>query len=687
MISLKPALLAALAALSAPCLAIDLRVRSTGGNKTTDIMYGLMHEDINNSGDGGIYAELISNRAFQGSAKFPSNLDGWSPVGGAVLSLQKLAQPLSSALPYSVNVAASTNANSAKIGLANGGYWGIDVKVQKYTGTFHVKGEYDGDFEVSLRSAITGEVFGRKTVSGGSVAGEWTEKEFELVPEKNAPSSNNTFVIEWDAEGVKSGSLDLNLISLFPPTFKGRKNGLRIDLAEALVDLKPTFLRFPGGNMLEGNTLDTYWKWNETLGPLKNRPGMAGVWEYQQTLGLGLSEYMNWADDMNLEPIVGVFAGLALDGNFVPEAEFDWVIQYALDEIEFLTGDANTTQWGAVRASLGYPKPWTVNYVEIGNEDWLAGRPAGFDSYKAYRFPRLMKAFNDKYPHIQIIASPSVFDGMTIPKGAAGDYHPYLTPDEFVQRFGRFDALTRDNLTLIGEAASTHPNGGIAWDGNLMPFPWWGGSVAEAIFLISAERNGDKIIGATYAPGLRNMNRWQWSMTQIQHAADPALTTLSTSYHVWRLIASHIIRTTLPVSAPSGAPNFNPLYYVAGSSAENTGVFKAAVYNSTSPVPVSLRFEGIEKEGAVANLTVLTGPSEPYGYNDPFTRADVVKHETRLLKAGKGGEFKFELPGLSVAVLETADKIKVEVPVGKGKGKGKGDAKGKGKGKGKARRA
>ncbi|KAK4458635.1 alpha-L-arabinofuranosidase A [Cladorrhinum samala] len=659
-------LLLALPAVSA----INLSVSSTGGNITTPIAYGLMHEDINNSGDGGIYAELIANRAFQGSEKFPSNLDHWTPLDdNSKLTLRKLAdnQALSSALPYSVNVVSSSSSSGSsnknkkdkKVGIVNDGYWGIDVRPQRYTGSFWVKGGYKGEYEVSLRSKITGEIFGKTKIKGDKKEG-WREKEFEIWPEKKAANTNNTFVVSWDAEGVKDKEkgLDLNLISLFPPTWKGRKNGLRVDLMKALEGLHGTFLRFPGGNMLEGNTLDTFWKWNETIGPLKDRPGMAGVWEYQQTLGLGLIEYMLWAEDLNLEPIVGVYAGLALDGNFVAESDMGWVVQYALDEIEFLTGDAKTTPWGKVRAELGYPKPWKVKYVEIGNEDWLAGRPAGFESYKKYRFPILKEAFNKKYPDIQIIASPSVFDGMEIPKGAAGDYHPYLTPDEFVTKFDRFDALTRDNLTLIGEASSVHPNGGIGWDGSLMPFPWWAGSVAEAIFLISAERNGDKIIGATYAPGLRNMNRWQWSMTQIQHAADPGLTTLSTSYHVWALLAKHIIRRTLPVTAPPGAPNFNPLYYVAGASEKGTRIFKASVYNSTEPVPVSLQFEGVPK-GAKASLTVLTGPSDQYAYNDPFTRVNVVKEDTKVVRAGEKGTFTFSLPALSVAVLETEDRYRL----------------------------
>lgn len=241
--------------------------------------------------------------------------------------------------------------------------------------------------------------------------------------------------------------------------------------------------------------------------------------------------------------VVAVWSGLALDGAFVPKSEIHKVVQYALDEIEFLTGDAST-KWGAVRASLGHKKPWKVKWVEIGNEDWLAGRPAGFDSYKEYRFQAFLDAFTKKHPDIQIIASPSVFDNMTIPAPAAGDVHPYWTPDEFAGKgFGYFDQLTKNNLTLIGEAASVHPNGGSKWEGNLMPLPWWGGSVAEAIFLIGAERNGDRIIGACYAPGFRSLDRWQWAMTLMQHAADPALTTKSTSWHVWK-VSRHSLTST-----------------------------------------------------------------------------------------------------------------------------------------------
>lgn len=639
---------------------VDLVVRPNGGNVSSPIMYGLMHEDINNSGDGGIYAELIRNRAFQSGdeSRYPVTLDGWSSVNGAKLTLKKLSKPLSSALPYSMNVAVPSS-STKKVGFANDGYWGMDVKIQKYTGSFYVKGAYKGKtFTASLQSALTGEVFGTTEVPVKKAGNDWVKYDFNLTPVKAAPSSNNTFAITFDAAGVKSGSLDFNLISLFPPTYKNRSNGLRVDIMEALAALKPKFLRFPGGNMLEGNTLPTWWKWNETIGDLRNRPGQSGVWGYPLTAGLGLVEYMQWCEDLNLEPILAVWGGLALDGGELPKSRIDEAVQSALDELEFLTGDAST-HWGGIRASiLGHKRPWKIRYVEIGNEDWLAGGATGFENYKKYRFPAFFKAFQEKYPEIQLIASPSVFDGMTIPKPAAGDYHPYLTPDNMVLSFNKFDALTRDNLTLIGEAASTHPNGGIGWDGNLMPFPWWGGSVGEAIFLLGLERNGDKVIGTTYAPGLRNLNRWQWSMTQIQHAADPALTTLSTSYHVWKLLGTTAITKTLPITAKTGG--IGPLYYVAGETESGTSVFKAAVYNSTEPVAVSVQFAGLAgkvkqpaKKAATATLTVLTGPANPYEYNDPWKHNNVVKETKTKLTAKQGGTFSFTLPQLSVAVLET----------------------------------
>ncbi|KAI0529778.1 alpha-N-arabinofuranosidase A [Xylaria digitata] len=631
--------------------AVGIHVDSKGGNVTGGFHYGLLHEDIDNSGDGGLYAELIRNRAFQSSERYASSLAGWFPVDGTHLSLNTLEEPLSEALSTSLKVVPASASGQA--GFFNDGYWGIDVKVQEYRGSFWVRGDYSGHFTASLQSNITGEQFGFTRVESKSRADEWVEHDFTLTPSKNAPSSNNTFAITFEAENLKSESLDFNLISLFPPTYKGRKNGLRLDLVEALEGFHPTLFRIPGGNMLEGNRNTSYWDWKDSIGPLKDRPGFSGVWGYQQTHGLGLLEYLEFAEDMGMELVLAVYAGLSLNGDVTPEDQLQQFIDDALDEIEFIRGPPDS-KWGAVRAQLGHPEPWKLKYVEIGNEDWLAGAPKGWETYKDYRFPLFLEAVNKAYPDIQVIASGSVYDGHDIPSPGAGDYHLYTTPDTWVAEFGKFDAVKTPHI--IGEMASTFPNGGTGWgSGVLRPFPWWQGAVGEGVALIGYERNADRIIGAIYAPILRNMNRWQWSITMLQFAADPAMTTRSTSWYVWELMAAHPITETLPATT-----DFGPLYYVAGKNEKSQGhVFKAAVYNSTNgaDVPVKLAFDGVAA-GTTAELTVLTGPEDPYGTNDPFTGVNIVKTTKTTVKSDKNGTFSFSLPNLSVAVLDTKGRRK-----------------------------
>ena len=229
--------------------AINLKVSATGGNVTSPLMYGLMFEDINHSGDGGVYAELIDNRAFQGSTEHPSTLNHWNPIGDAVLTLQNTSVPLSTALPTSVNIAPAVNSTKrGQIGIWNTGYWGIDVKPQKYTGSFWALGTYKGSFTVKLQSNLTSQVFASVDVPSAAQAGKWVEHKYTIQPWTAAPNSNNTFVLEFDAAGVGSEGLNLNLISLFPPTYNNRPNGNRADLMSAMKALNPSFLRMPGGN-------------------------------------------------------------------------------------------------------------------------------------------------------------------------------------------------------------------------------------------------------------------------------------------------------------------------------------------------------------------------------------------------------------------------------------------------------
>ena len=570
----------------------------------------------------------------------PSNLTGWFSVGGTGLSLQNLTKPVSSALPTSMRV--STNGSSnGQIGFGNTGYWGIEVKKQDYQGSFYVKGSINGSFTASLQSALTNETFGSVQIPSRS-SNDWTQYNYTLCPERDAPNSNNTLIITFDASCATDGYLDFNLISLFPPTYKNTPNGNRPELMEALAGLKPTFLRLPGGNNLEGNDPPYFWKWNQTIGPLVDRPGYPGTWNYENTDGLGLIEYMHWCRDLGMEPILAVWDGFYLEGPAINQSHLQPYIDFALNELEFLMGDKNTT-YGAQRAALGYDA-FEINWVEVGNEDNLGG---GAASYSAYRFRLFNDAILAKYPHMNIIASTVVID--PFPGNASGDYHQYSRPDHFVGQFNFFDNFTSEHKTLIGEYATVQPNNGtdgagVDFDIPRSLFPFWIGTVAEAVFLLGAERNADKIIGAAYAPLLQNLNSYQWAPDLISFTADTSQTILSTSYHMLALMGgTHITETR---EAPG---TFGPAYWVTGKT-ESGYAMKAAVYNATEDVPMTITFPEVGA-GTKATLTVLTADS-PDAYNGLGT-PNVVQTTTTEVTSSGAGSFSFSLPNLSIAVLET----------------------------------
>ncbi|KAH8648281.1 putative alpha-N-arabinofuranosidase A [Tricladium varicosporioides] len=633
--------------------AVNLKVSGTGGNASSPLMYGLMFEDINHSGDGGIYAELIQNRAFQGSREYPSTLSPWEPIGGAVLTLQNTTIPLSSALPASVNVA-SGSARKGAIGLVNPGWWGIDVKPQKYIGSFWAFGTYKGKFTVKLQSNLTSDVFATASVPSSCQAGKWVEHKFELHPSVAAPNSNNTFSLEFEAG---AGDVNFNLISLFPPTYKNRPNGLRPELMSALKALNPSFLRIPGGNNIEGDVYHYPWRWNETIGPLVNRPGRPGTWGYSNTDGLGLVEYLDWCTDLDVTPVLAVWGGMYL-GNEVghilsAEALVPWV-EDTLNELEFILGPTTST-YGALRASLGYPNPWPLKYVEIGNEDNLYTN--GSSTYAAYRFKMFYDAISKAYPSLHVMSSTGDYTAI----GGSGetatltDYHTYSRPDLLVQNFGHFDHASREYKTLIGEYACVQENlkgviTGVNWDLPKFPWPLWVGAVSEAIWSLGAEKNGDAVIGMSYAPGFQNLNSYEWTPDLISFTADPSQTVLSTSYAVIELFSNNRHNTTVPVTSDSA---YGPAYWVAGVSDPGVYTFKAAIYNATENVPFNLQFEGVG-QGERAVLTVLNAPDglSAATLEDGKVKNPVTKKVTELT-AGTDGSFTFELENYAVAVLTT----------------------------------
>ena len=305
-----------------------------------------------------------------------------------------------------------------EVGFKNDGWLGIHVSPQVYNASFYA--QTNGfrwnatltHFNVTLRDNATDEVFVQSTIplSSGNMPVPWMYRNYsaQLTSNVTANSTNNAFAITMDAEEARGQTFYFDLISLFPETYKNRPNGLRKDLAEKLEAGAFRFLRFPGGNNLEGYSIARRWKWWETIGPLKDRPGRPGDWTYYNTDGLGLLDYMYWCEDMNLVPILAVYAGFSLDianwnsGNSTDRNELPLemmgpVLQEALDELEFLTGD-QSTYWGRRRAECGREEPFEVPFVEIGNEDFFS-----HDYPKRATF--MYEGLRGRYPNVTYVYS------------------------------------------------------------------------------------------------------------------------------------------------------------------------------------------------------------------------------------------------------------------------------------------
>ena len=377
-----------------PTITIDA---GSPAGKVSPLFYGLMTEEINHSYDGGLYAELVRNRAFLDDGKTPAH---WSVVqadGAAATIALDTTEPLNATIPTSLRLDVTQASSGHIAGAANEGYWGIPVKPDtRYRASFYAKAApgFEGPIEVSIQSTDGRTVYAAAKVSGLT----WTWKQYEttLQTHGGTPTAATRFVVAVD----RPGKVWISLLSLFPPTFKNQPNGFRPDIMQMMVDMKPKFLRFPGGNYLEGDQIGDRFEWKKTVGSLADRPGHTAPWGYRSTDGLGLHEFLLWCEDMGAEPLLAVYAGYSLKGVHVnPGTDLDPYVQDALDEIEYVTGAA-TSHWGALRAKAGHPEPFKMTHVEVGNEDW-------FDKSGSYdqRFAQFNAAIKAKYPQLKVIST------------------------------------------------------------------------------------------------------------------------------------------------------------------------------------------------------------------------------------------------------------------------------------------
>ena len=528
-------------------------------------LYGIFMEEISHAFDGGIYAELIQNRSFEEGVlppgmklvkkddgtlkmeleKLPPGVPkekwdmpwpwsmgcGWDPKreligwslrheGGATGTMKTTAaNPMNKASSRSLEMNVSAVGNG-RVELVNSGYWGINVTAgTDYQLKFHLRpGNFEGTVRAVLRSSDGRELASHDlgTVKPGS---DWTRHAATLKAAGTDPKAE--FILQFQG----SGTLQIDWVSLFPPTYKNRPNGLRPDLAKHLEEMKPAFVRYPGGCYVEGHSFEGAPDWRTMVCPPEERPGTWSVWQYRSTDGFGYHEFLQFCEDIGADAMYVAFCGMTChpDNNW-PLDQIEPVIQQTLDSIEYAIGPV-TSKWGAVRAKMGHPAPFPLKYIEIGNEH----PPAIYgDYYKKFR-----AAIKAKYPDMVVIMSMFWSGLNTEAIARAGDdnidlvdEHSYKSSGWIRSNFDYFDKYPRKPWGVyVGEYAHHHANGD------------WSAAMDDSVYLMMLERNGDLVKMASYAPLFVNVNNRSWGVNLIEF--DSSRSFVHASYHVQKTYAAN----------------------------------------------------------------------------------------------------------------------------------------------------
>lgn len=483
--------------------------------KIAPTMWGVFFEDINMGADGGIYAELVKNRSFE----FFRPLMGWTVSGekikeGDLLILNRT--PVHTANPRFLR-ATVRNTATGEAGLRNEGFRGMGIKQGlRYDFSVYYRQQQAGiRLHVQLLNS-SGKVIGDTILIPSQQDTAWHKESVSFHAKETEAKASLQLWLEGN------GTIDLDMISLFPEdTWKKRPGGMRADMIQLLADMKPGFIRFPGGCIVEGFDLSQRYQWKKTIGPVEERQLIINRWnfefahrptpDYFQTFGLGFFEYFQLAEDIGAEPLPILNCGMACQFNsaeLVPLDELDPYIQDALDLIEFANGDTTST-WGKVRAHMGHPAPFQLKLLGIGNENW--------GPQYVERLQHFTKAIREKYPNIRLVNSSG-----TDPEGERFDYlnkelrdmhadiideHYYRPPQWFLQNARRYDNYPRNGSKVFaGEyAAQSDKTVSIHNKNN------WLTALSEAAFMTGLERNAAVVNMASYAPLFAHADGWQWT--------------------------------------------------------------------------------------------------------------------------------------------------------------------------------
>jgi alpha-N-arabinofuranosidase len=604
---------------AAPATTITVQVDKPGAAVPKN-MYGLFFEDINFAADGGLYPELVKNKSFE----IDSHLLGWKAINGAAALESYVVsgdRPISKANSHFLRL--STKKASPDAGFVNEGFRGMGVKQgDEYTFSVYAR-RGPGNItalNVQLEGA-KGEPLAQAQITG--LTSEW--KKYTAVLKPSATVAKGQLKLTVDG----TGTADLDVVSLFPKdTWLKRENGLRPDLVQLLKDMKPGFLRFPGGCIVEGMTLDNRYQWKETIGDVAARQPIINRWnkefkwrytpDYYQSFGLGFFEYFQLAEDIGAEPLPILNVGMACQYNSAElapisaakgpnaagaadEPTLDTFIQDALDLVEFANGPATST-WGAKRVAMGHPAPFNLKMIGVGNEQW---GPQYLERYEPFA-----KAVKAKYPAMQIVSSAgpspdgSNFDLATKRMRELNaeyiDEHYYAKPEWFRQNAGRYDKYPRlGSKIFAGEYAAQ--NVGIASQENKNT---WDCAISEAAFMTGLERNADVVSMASYAPMLAHVDAWQWSPNLIWF--DNLHSYGTVNYYVQQLFSQNKGTIMLPLQLPANAKNGTDNLFASAVADDAAGDIVVKLVNySTAARAVKIDLAGAKKMGKSGRAQVM----------------------------------------------------------------------------------
>ena len=629
--------------------------------EVSPMLYGLMTEEINYSYEGGLYTQLVPNPSFadmfnprggrrggrpnQNAPRFTVRPERWQLTDTVKVRVrQNRQQGINDANPTSLIV----NCEQAGLGIVSEGYWGFPIrKSTSFKGAIYAKTPTANNNEsvspvksltIALKSADGSTTYAETKVSG--FTNEWKKFDIQLTTSATQADTKDArlFII-----ANESGSIELTRVTLFAPSFKGRKNGLRVDLMEMMAEMKPKFLRFSGGNYLEGNNFANRFDWKQTIGNPDERPGHQSPWGYRSTDGLGLLEFCQWAEDTGGEPVVGVFAGYVLNGDHLDGEYIKPFIQDALDEIEYIMGDAST-KWGAVRARDGHPEPFPLHYVEIGNEDF-------FDRSGSYpnRFKMFYEAIKARYPQLQIISTVgyNALKSNAIPNPVVDviDEHYYRNAFDMYRNAFQYDRYDRNGPKIFcGEWATREGS----------PTTNMNAALGDAAWMSCMERNSDICIMSCYAPLFVNVEpgAMQWASDLIGY--DVLNSYGSPSYWAQVMFSKYLGNRIVPVEATDipkqtldRNDEANAVFYTATTDTKDGKTYLKLVNAVGNSQKLTIKLDGAKKVKPKAKKIELKS-ARPEDTNSIDKPRNIVPQESTQ-KVGK--QFPITLAPYSITVL------------------------------------